>query len=558
MELNTATTGALAAAHQRFARAVLWLYIGATTVSITVLVAGLVADRRYDEERSEQRLLLETQARARYFAHHLRLLSEELHRLGLRSEVNLLDHNLDPERSLLALEHEDSAFFDLGVAVVDASGAVLWAQPRDFLGTTHSLGHTAWFGDIRVQPRVNIVAVDPEDKTAIVYVLSPIVRGGVFTGALVGGVDLASGRPIESRDAPHIGQTVLATSRGSVIYPARPPAYAGSTEWKSLFPRTPLAEPIKETMLSSRPTVVAMAPLGLAGFTLLTVAGRAALFEPAWLRLRTRLLVGFVLAVSPLIGLLYLFRRSLLAFRRSEEAAVREDRLRRLGEASNLIAHEVRNSLNGLRVGFDLVLDPKHGKDARHERVVNELRAEIERLSSFTHQLMLFAKDPAPRPAPADLSEIVSNALHLTRDLADELGVRVEVCGNDTRDPVEVDATLVRIAISNLIANSLDALSTMQSPAEPPCLTVAVERDGDVRRVRVRDNGPGISAEVSRTLFEPFVTSKPSGVGIGLALARKVARAHGGDLQLERTPRGASFVLTLKAAATAATTAGAR
>jgi signal transduction histidine kinase len=63
--------------------------------------------------------------------------------------------------------------------------------------------------------------------------------------------------------------------------------------------------------------------------------------------------------------------------------------------------------------------------------------------------------------------------------------------------------------------------------------------------LRAADDGPGVSAAVRAKLFEPFVTGKPSGVGIGLALSRKIARAHGGDLVLEPSARGASFLFTL-------------
>jgi len=72
-----------------------------------------------------------------------------------------------------------------------------------------------------------------------------------------------------------------------------------------------------------------------------------------------------------------------------------------------------------------------------------------------------------------------------------------------------------------------------------------VESDGRQARVRVSDNGPGVPQHVKPRLFEPFVSGKPSGTGIGLTLSRRIARAHGGDLVLEETAAGASFVLSL-------------
>jgi two-component system C4-dicarboxylate transport sensor histidine kinase DctB len=544
LELAIASTGALAAAHKQFARAVLWLYAGAASIALVLVFFGLLADKRYDEERARQRLLLETQSRARYFGQHLRLLSEELRRLGTRSEIDLLDDDLRPERSLLEVSHADSTFFNLGVAIDGASGDVLWSHPRSVLGGNRSLGRTGWFNGLRLRPGLTMVAVDPNETDAIVYVVAPVVRNSAFTGAIVGGVDLAKGQPVDGKETKHVGQTVLATSRGDVILPPVPPAYAQTGQWRSLFSNASATVPIHETALNDVPHVVAMAAVGNTGFMLATVAARAELLEPAATRLRTRLLLALSLTLAPLFGLVYLFRRSLSTFRRSEEAAVREDRLRRLGEASNLIAHEVRNSLNGLRIGLDLILQNKRSPQ---DRVVIELRAEIERLSSFAHQLMLFAKDPKPVSADADLSEIVNTALSLTIDLADELGVRVDVLGTEHPVPVVVDSVLIRIVLSNLISNSLDALSTVHKDGAPPHLWVSVDENGGHKRVRVSDNGPGVPAALAQTLFEPFVTSKPSGVGIGLALARKIARAHGGDLRLESEGPGASFVLELKA-----------
>jgi len=95
--------------------------------------------------------------------------------------------------------------------------------------------------------------------------------------------------------------------------------------------------------------------------------------------------------------------------------------------------------------------------------------------------------------------------------------------------------------VSNLVGNALESLSVRESGK----VTVSLAREGAAAEVRVQDDGPGVSASLRAKLFEPFVTGKPSGVGIGLALSRKIARAHGGELVLEPTAAGACFLFTL-------------
>ena len=102
--------------------------------------------------------------------------------------------------------------------------------------------------------------------------------------------------------------------------------------------------------------------------------------------------------------------------------------------------------------------------------------------------------------------------------------------------------------IGNLAGNALDA-ATAVSPA--PRVEVRLSADAATARLTVSDNGKGVSPTMEPRLFEPFQTEKPNGVGIGLALARKIARAHGGELVLAEAKSerpgfpGASFVLTL-------------
>lgn len=541
-DVTSQTAGAAgksAAAHARFAKAVLLVYLGASSVAIALFVAALVTDRNHDENQTVKHLQLETQVRASYLGQHMALLVDELQRLGLRSEVNLLDFDMAPERRLLDIVHAGGAFFNLGVAVVDLAGTVQWSEPAKFLPENTSLANKPWFRDAEKSKSARIVPVDPQSSDSVVFVVSPVIRAGRFTGALVGGVDLTRDRPIGENNANRM--TVLATSRGSVVYPPVPPRFASTSDWTRLFDRRSEHPFTARARLDDTPTVIAAAPIGVGGLMILSLAKRDALFRSARQRFKTRLWFGLGLALTPLFALVLLLERSFREFRRSEAQAVREERLQRIGEAANLIAHEVRNSLNGLKMGLDLVLE---GSRRPSERVVSELHAEIERLGNFTHQLMLFAKDPQPRRTDIDLSELVPQALGLWRDLAGELDVDIVVRGAGAPAAVQADPLLLQMAISNLISNALDALA-VAPPDERAQIVVEIEQHPERTAVRVSDNGPGVAEPLRESLFEPFVTGKPSGVGIGLAMARKIALAHGGDLTLDPVRPGASFVLTL-------------
>lgn len=557
----------LAAAHARFARAALLIYLGASVVAVTLLVVALVTDKAHEEDQTRERLLLETDVRAHSLGQHLGLLVEELRRLGLRSEVDLLDQNLDPEKSLLQLAHEKSTFFNLGIAIVSPKGAVLWTEPEDFMVNGTSFVGEAWFATMRRSRALRIVPVQPDRPDAVIYVVSPILRGGEFAGALLGGIDLARGEPLNSaRPAANPDVlTVLSTQDGAVIYPARPPAFAAEAAWRSLFgPST--REPFTEMLIiDGASTVVARSPVSGTDLVLLSVAPRQKLFASARTRLETRLALGLLLAATPLVLLVVLLRRSLDLFRRSEQDAVREERLRMLGEAANAIAHEVKNALNGLSMGLDLVVrrDDSPEAKARRERVLNELRNEIHRLADFTTQLMTFSKGIELRRARVDLTDFVPKVTSLHRDAAVELGADIELDVPAEAVMVDADPTLLHAVISNLAGNALDAVTGPGGGAAPR-VEVHLRSHNGRAEIRVRDNGPGVSRTMRPRLFEPFQTEKTNGVGIGLALARKIALAHRGDLVLEDEPpaavktpvpgapsapppikRGATFLLTL-------------
>lgn len=549
--MNPGKIDSLAQAHARFARAALLIYLGVAAVAVSLLIIALLTDKAHDEDLVRERLLLQTDVRAHSLGQHLGLLVEELRRLSLRSEIDLLDQDLSPEKSLLQLSHERSTFFNLGVGIVSPKGVVLWTEPQDFLTGGTSFATDPWFATARRSPSLQIVPVQPDKPDAVLYVVAPLTKNQEFVGALLGGVDLARGEPLSADPGPPAANalTVLSTQEGVVIYPPNPPVFSSEAVWKTLFSK-PVFEPFTETaQLEGAAAVVAASPVSGTDLVLISVAKQSELFHSARSRLSTRLALGLVLATSPLLLLIVLLKRSFALFRHREEDAVREERLRLLGEAASSIAHEVKNALNGLGMGLDLVVrrDDRPEATARRERIVGELRKEMERLTDFTTELMTFSKGIEPRRTRLDLTDFLPKVTGLVRDAAVERGAEIDLAVPPAGVFVYADPTLLHAVISNLAGNALDAVTGKGGPALP---RVEVHLEARERRaeLRVRDNGPGVSASMRARLFEPFQTEKPNGVGIGLALARKIALAHGGDVVLEDSAppgRGATFLLTL-------------
>ena len=285
----------------------------------------------------------------------------------------------------------------------------------------------------------------------------------------------------------------LFTKDDALVSPLRLPFDTGPV-WQAAgsHPVNPFAF---EVELGGRPEVVAGAPVHDTGFTLLALADADALFGPARRRLATRLGLGLALASLPLVLVAFLLRHSLRTFRRAEEDAVRGERLRSLGEAVDLIAHEVKNSLNGLRLGLDLILQgDRTGLEARQRRAVSGLRQEMERLSDFTSELLFFSKGVVPRPVSLDLAQFVPKVTELARDAAEAQGVALKVLPADARAPVRADPALVHVVIANLVGNAVNFAAVGE--AALPWVEVTVTTADSTAGVVVRDSGPGVSAAV--------------------------------------------------------------
>jgi two-component system C4-dicarboxylate transport sensor histidine kinase DctB len=537
------TASALAEAHARFARAAVGIYLAAALAALALVVGVLTTERSHEEDQLRDQLFAEANLRGHYLVRYLDLLVQQLRRLGLRSEVSLLDKNLQPERSLVSLSHQRSTAFNLGVAILGTDGQVLWEEPEHFL-PRQSFADRPWFLNVERGRAVHIVPVEPERaEDAILYVVSPIVRANVVTGALLGAVDLKHGEVLTVGGTRADVSTVLATRGGQIVYPPAPPPFAHDDNWQHLFAGEVVTRVTTVDLAGTR-TVVATSPVEGTELQLSLLAPENELLRDARRRIQTRLALALVMAAVPLAVLIALLNRSIATFRRSEEQAVREERLRRVGEAANLIAHEVKNSLNGIRMAAELACDDRA---PGRSQALQELRGEISRLTNFTAELMTFSKGISPRKVKVDLREFVPKVTSLLEKSANEAGVEVALDMPEAELECEVDPQLLHIVLSNLVTNAIEAVS-VSATDNAPHIDVRLGRDSadpNGVRLEVADNGPGLAKNIEPQLFEPFHSGKPSGVGIGLALSQRIARAHGGQLVYVPSARGATFVLTL-------------
>jgi len=233
--------------------------------------------------------------------------------------------------------------------------------------------------------------------------------------------------------------------------------------------------------------------------------------------------------------------RDLTEFYRMGRTLREREALSRLGEVAAGVAHEVRNGLNVLTLQLRN-LEADHatlGGDAR----LTAVRAEIGQLEQVVQELLFFAK-------PLRVEKTAVPAQELLGNTADRLGVlfpglSVEVRAGDTL--LSCDAEPLGRALLNLGRNAAEAAISAH-PGAGRVLLAAAGSDRGVE-VRVEDDGAGLPAEVRESLFTPFTTQKPGGTGLGLPIARKIAREHGGDLvpAEAKTLPGAAFVLTLPA-----------
>lgn len=348
----------------------------------------------------------------------------------------------------------------------------------------------------------------------------------------------ALGKATEAADDPEELRLIAAVRAGDLAYrrelddPARrPPAGAGAAAalaWADAHPVRPLVETCEQLVAFNRQSLAA----ATAANESLTDRARVALAA-----------VGVLGPLGGLLGGVGIARAWGRRWSRQQRVLERAEQMAAVGHLAAGVAHEVRNPLTGMKMLVQAALRP----DRPVELTPEDLRmvlADLGRVERTVQGLLDYAKPPSAVRSATDAAAAVRRVADGERVRAAAKGVEIRVAPGPAAATVAVDPDQFAGLLANLVINAVEA-----SP-DGGVVVVSLRRVEYGRvRIEVRDEGPGVAAGMRPRLFSPFATDKPGGTGLGLCLARRVAREHGGDLTAGAAPGGgACFAVELPAA----------
>jgi signal transduction histidine kinase len=227
---------------------------------------------------------------------------------------------------------------------------------------------------------------------------------------------------------------------------------------------------------------------------------------------------------------------------RASEALRRNRALSAVGQMTAQVAHEIKNPLGGVQLAAQL-LERRLKNDPEALEIVRRINSSVDHLSRTVSELNQFARPNELALAPVSLAALFEELLLMVGDKIQAKNITVVRQYADYLPPGQFDAGELRKAFINFLVNALEA-----SP-DGGRVEIAIDVVGNPTehlRVAVRDEGTGMSEETLRRLFEPFYTTKSTGTGLGMVIARKIVEQHKGQLEVTSAAgEGTEIVVTL-------------
>lgn len=311
----------------------------------------------------------------------------------------------------------------------------------------------------------------------------------------------------------------------------------------SIRPAADLGKVVAIPMLDTRQ------PIALDGWVLHLLVDPSPRVEAAIANGRLLLLSALAVIAALFAGWLYLRRQRRIAAnaalaertRTLREQLTQANRLATLGQVSAGVAHEISQPVAAARVfaenGTRLIAAGNTDSASLNFSKIIEL---TERIGRITGELRRFSRRQVSEPKAMQVDQAIGGALLLLRDRIDSLGVTI-VMPDAGATAVTVQAEHVRLeqVLVNLLQNAIDATG------KGGRIVIGIATDENACSITVSDDGPGIDLAVVEQLFQPFATTKPNGLGLGLVISRDIMRDLGGDLTASSGPDGAHFTMRI-------------
>lgn len=433
----------------------------------------------------------------------------------------------------------------LTLLLVGELAATAWAAESAARGADRRLAEQLWgiartLTEPRTFPLTDRVLQQMKGLTGAEFLL--VRRGGVPVGTFSDAEvappsDVPAVHPSSESDAPPLGSPVAVGQREyrCLRLPLRPPHPNAGDDLYIFYP-----ESLRRTAMwdAARPPLVLGIVGGLIAFGLAFASGSWIVRRIRDLDLHTRQIAAGDFRPMPLPNTedeLKDLCRSVNDMARRlagyQDAQQRSERLRLLGQFSGGLAHQLRNAAAGAKLAIELFLAENPSADPEPLQVA--LR-QLVRIESNLRQFLDLGKPPFGAKQPCDLRKLIDQAVSLLRPQCQHTGISLIWEPGDSAT-LDGDPGSLGHLFGNVIGNAVEAAG----PGGSVEVRLAATRSG--ASVEVTDTGLGPPPEIAAKLFEPFVTGKSEGIGLGLAVAKQAADAHGGRIAWEHRDGRTAF-----------------
>ncbi len=228
-----------------------------------------------------------------------------------------------------------------------------------------------------------------------------------------------------------------------------------------------------------------------------------------------------------------------------EEQLQRAERSAVVGRLASGIAHEIRNPLNFINLSIDYLKekfapqtdDPR----AEYTRILTTIKDELARLNRLVTDFLSYGRPAKLKLREVDARTLIEEVRMLVAAHSEQQSVTINIQQNGNGNTIlQADAELLKTCFSNLMINAVQAMPDGGS------LNVTLSPNSSLVEVEFADNGPGIDSDALEQIFEPYYSTKETGIGLGLPLTKKIIEEHGGQISVKSEPEsGATFTVVL-------------